>query len=230
MMVHGRELARYLDSDITRWFVNNPKYRPCDPDEPPERYAPMRQTTVSREVSEMEIRREQGRGSQSEVVNPFLADPIVDHGLGTVQGWKAAWTLRANTSPIDTYRVNDDHPPMQRAIVGAIVVGRPNARAWDNGDLLQVDRLACHPIRPKNSNSRLLATAVEWARDQGYDRVVTYAGGTDESNHGGCYQAVDFELDAVQAADSSGWKDQGEDRETIHDGDDWQRRRWMLDL
>ncbi len=55
---------------------------------------------------------------------------------------------------------------------GVAIVGRPVARALDDGATVEVTRLATDGTR--NACSRLYAAAVREARRRGYRRVVTY--------------------------------------------------------
>lgn len=55
---------------------------------------------------------------------------------------------------------------------GVVIVGRPVARALDDGGTVEVTRLATDGTR--NGCSRLYAAACREARTRGYRRVVTY--------------------------------------------------------
>jgi hypothetical protein len=57
-------------------------------------------------------------------------------------------------------------------LCGVIIVGRPIARAFDNGRTAEVTR-SC-TIGTKNANSCLYAAAWRVAREMGYERLVTY--------------------------------------------------------
>lgn len=57
-------------------------------------------------------------------------------------------------------------------VVGAAIVGRPVARAYDNGRTLEVNR-TCTDGTP-NANSALYGAAWRIAREMGYDRLITY--------------------------------------------------------
>ena len=58
-------------------------------------------------------------------------------------------------------------------VVGAVVVGRPVARYWDNGYTAEVTRLVVLD-GVKNGCSKLYAAAWRAARAMGYTRLITY--------------------------------------------------------
>lgn len=60
----------------------------------------------------------------------------------------------------------------ERRVVGVVMVGRPVARAYDNGRTLEVTR--CCTDGTKNAASKLYAAAWRAARALGYRRLVTY--------------------------------------------------------
>ena len=196
-----------------RWRHHNPRARgptesftvTSDPE--------LDRVVAPRQPSALEFQQESGRGSRSEVINPFLegaSDSLVHHDLGGVVGWKAAFTAR--------YPKTDD-------IISAIVLSRPKARMLDDGSALEITRLANHPTRPPNTSSWMLAKARNWARHKGYDRIITYSGVAD--NAGVCYRAAGFELDDVSQAEGDGWKRQGDDRKVYQGGGSWERARWV---
>lgn len=228
MAVPSDQLERRLCADDSRWTtrkISRVGGRGLGPNPdgswPPEHidvewersYAPIDKIVAPRRASNLELDRLQGRGSQIRA-NEFLEgeDGAVFPSKGEVTGWKTCFVGRGPLGDI----------------VGLIVVGRPNARALDDGTNIQVDRLACHPTRPRNTNSWLLSKAADWCRDEGYDTMVTYAG-VDNNNEGICYKGAGFELADVTEADPDGWKAQGDDRKATADGG-WTRRRYELEL
>lgn len=60
----------------------------------------------------------------------------------------------------------------EQRVVGVVMVGRPVARAYDNGRTLEVTR--CCTDGTKNAASMLYAAAWRAARSLGYRRMVTY--------------------------------------------------------
>lgn len=57
-------------------------------------------------------------------------------------------------------------------LVGAAIVGRPVARAYDDGRTLEVNRTATDGT--PNANSALYGAAWRVAKELGYDRLITY--------------------------------------------------------
>lgn len=204
--------------DIGHWRVHNPvRQGPTDEIVEPAPTNPVLDRVVApRRASDLEFQQESGRGSRSEVINPFLeghVDGCVIHKLGDVVGWKAAFTARY---------------PKTNDIISALVLSRPKARMLDNGDVVEVTRLANHLAAPQNTSSWMLARARKWARNEGFDEMIAYSGVAD--NPGTCYKATGFELDDEAIADGSGWKRHGDDRETYQGGGKWTRRRWKSQL
>jgi hypothetical protein len=159
-----------------------------------------------------------------ELVRERTKQPITEfleqhHPLGGVPGWKACFSGRYKDS-----------------IVALVVVGRPVARAADDGTELSITRYSIRPDcenseddpeydGPYNIGSWLIARARNWARLEGYDAISAHAGVA--GNHGTVYEAAGFECVDVTMADGAGWLTQGEDRETW---DDYERRKWVSEL
>lgn len=76
---------------------------------------------------------------------------------------------------------------------GVLVIGRPNARAYDDGHTAEVTRTCV--IDCKNGNSFLYATARKLAALLGYRRLVTY---TREGESGASLKAAGFKMVAVR--------------------------------
>jgi GNAT superfamily N-acetyltransferase len=138
-------------------------------------------------------------------VNGFLEQR---HPLGGVPGWKACFSARYRDS-----------------IVAVIVVGRPVARAADDGTELSITRYCRRDDRPANTGSWLIARAREWADLEGFDTLTAHAGVA--GNYGTVYEAAGFECVDVTMADGEGWLSQGDDRDTW---DDYERRKWVCEL
>jgi len=156
-------------------------------------------------VRDLSLVAERGEGSRKRV-NAFLE--AVDHELGSVPGWRMAWSARRGDN-----------------IVAVLVLSRPTARAYDQDSVIEVSRLAARRERPHNTSSWMLARARQWAALSGYDRLIAYAGVGD--NRGVCYDATGFELaETVKKDDSSRW----ESREGRKSFGTYDRRRWESDL
>jgi GNAT superfamily N-acetyltransferase len=152
-------------------------------------------------VEDLELIRERER----QPVKEFLEQR---HPLGSVPGWKACFSARYKDS-----------------IVAVLIVGRPVARAADDGTELSITRFCRRGDRPANTGSWLIARAREWARLEGYETVSAHAGVA--GNYGTVYEAAGFEVVDVTMADGSGWLTQGGDRDTW---DDYERRKWAYQL
>ena len=155
-------------------------------------------------TNQLSLRRERSRNA----VNAFLEHPVVDHELGSVVGWKAAFGAR--------YRGD---------LVAVCVLSRPTARGADDGFTIELNRYAAHPKRPPNTATWLISRAARWAALEGYDQLLTYAGVSND-NEGVIYQASNFERDGVTTADGSGW----ETRSGRQSRRDYTRRRYVRRL
>ena len=145
------------------------------------------------------------RERERQPVNAFLE---YRHPLGGVPGWKACFSARYRDS-----------------IVAVVVVGRPVARAADDGTELSITRFCRRDDRPANTGSWLIARARQWGRLEGFDTISAHAGVA--GNYGTVYAAAGFECVDVTIADGAGWLTQGDDRKTW---DDYERRKWVYDL
>jgi hypothetical protein len=150
-----------------------------------------------------------GTGSRAQV-NDFLEggpDGLVDHTLGGVHVWKAAFEA--------TYHGET---------IAVLILSTPASPHVDPSSEIVISRLACHPVRPQNTSSWFIARVREWARDHGYDRLVAYAGVG--GNDGTCYEAAGFELEELVWADGSGWTNR-DGRGEVANGDRWRRSKWV---
>ena len=91
-------------------------------------------------------------------------------------------------------------------IVGAVMVGRPVARHYDDGWTLEVNR-TCTDGTP-NANSMLYGAAWRAARAMGYRRLITYTR-ADES--GSSLRAAGWKIVAQRPA-RAGWNTTGRPR------------------
>lgn len=80
-------------------------------------------------------------------------------------------------------------------LVGVVIVGRPVARAYDDGRTLEVNRTATDGTR--NANSFLYAAAWQVARGLGYRRLITY---TQAAESGASLRAAGWRIIAQRPA------------------------------
>lgn len=158
--------------------------------------------------SDLSFEKIEGRGSRTEV-NYFLEgdrDTLVDHQLGGVSKWKAAFVAR-----------------YEGTIVSAIVLHHYNPST--NGVELAITRLANHAVAPKNTSTWMIARARNWAeRAGGYERLATYA--DLDRNDGTVYDAAGMEqVGEPELVQGKNWKgDEDEDQE------EWHRQKWVNEL
>lgn len=150
-------------------------------------------------VTDLAVSRERSRSE----VNNFLEADIVGHQLGSVPGWKAAFGARY-----------DDE------LIAVCVLGRPVARHIDADEVISISRFATLPTRPANTGSWLIARARNWARLEGYHKMIAYAGVA--GNYGTIYEAAGFELVKEDNARGDSWNSR-EDRRTVSE---FTRRKW----
>lgn len=84
-------------------------------------------------------------------------------------------------------------------LVGVVIVGRPVARALDDGSTAEITR--CCVTGEKNANSMLYGAAVRAAKAMGYCKIVTY---TLPTESGASLKAAGFRLDG-ETTHSGGW-------------------------
>lgn len=150
-------------------------------------------------VDDLRLTRERSRSE----VNDFLDDEVVEHELGSVPGWKAAFGARFNGE-----------------LIAVCILGRPVARHIDADEVISISRFASVPTRPANTGSWLIARAREWARLEGYQKMIAYAGVS--NNYGTIYKASGFKLIKEVEAQGDSWNSR-EDRKTVPD---FTRRKW----
>jgi GNAT superfamily N-acetyltransferase len=105
-----------------------------------------------------------------------------------------------------------------------VTVERPTARKLDDDSVVEITRYGIREDRPANTGSYLIARARDWARLEGYERLITYAGVA--GNYGTTYEAAGFEVDDIAVADGSGWTN----RDDRDEWGDYERRRWVCEL
>lgn len=110
------------------------------------------------------------------------------------------------------------------AIIGVAVVGRPIARAWQNGYTAEVTRL-CVLEGYKNACSMLYAASWRAARALGYRRLITYILG---SEPGTSLKAAGWRVIAVRPAKS--WAKHSRARPRVDRSPPAQRILWEAAL
>ena len=105
----------------------------------------------------------------------FVAQHHSTHGDRLPHGWKFGMGVQ-------------DH----LGLLGVAMVGRPEARALQDGETLEVTRL-CTLKGADNACSMLLANAARAAKAMGYKRLYTY---TSAEQDGASHKAAGFEEDA----------------------------------
>jgi len=151
-------------------------------------------------VSDLTLSRERSRTA----VNRFLER---HHPRGGVTGWKACFGAR--------YRGH---------LVACITIGRPTSTHNDDGTRVEINRYGIRDDRPANTGSWLIAPARNWARLEGYDEIITFAGVA--GNYGTTYEAAGFELVETARASGDSWTRRS-DRDSW---DDYERRKWVDEL
>lgn len=153
-------------------------------------------------VSDLTFEKIGGRGSRR-TVNSFLEgheDGFVDHACGGVHTWKAAFVAR-----------------YEGEIIAALVLApHPNGKIAAEGEEVVISRIACHPVRPKNTSSWMISKARKWAERDGFERISALAGV--DGNRGKVYEAAGFELEDV----NEDYLDR--------DGNKWHKRRYVDEL
>ena len=128
--------------------------------------------SVPDSVSDLKLTRERSRNE----INDFLESDMVDHKLGGIPGWKAAFGARHKSN-----------------LIAVCVLGRPVARMVDEDKEVSITRYGSRPERPSNTGSWLIARARKWAFLEGYQRISAHAGVA--GNKGTIYSAAGFKLD-----------------------------------
>jgi hypothetical protein len=157
-------------------------------------------TNVPSSVAQLQLTRERSRNE----INEFLESDPVNHKLGGVPGWKAAFGARYNSE-----------------LIAVCVVGRPVARMVDADKEISITRFGAKPKRPANTGSWLIARARNWAYLEGFERISAHAGVA--GNEGTMYAAAGFELVREEPADGDSWQSR-EDRNTV---ENFTRRKWV---
>ena len=107
--------------------------------------------------------------------------------------------------------------------MGVVVVGRPIARAQDDGYTAEVTRCCVLAGQP-NANSKLYAAAVRAAFAMGYRRVLTY---TLPEESGASLKAAGFAPAGMTRASPAGWDVPSRPRERPARYPDGAKIRWV---
>lgn len=162
-----------------------------------------KQINTPTSVSNLRVERERSRNE----INDFLESDIVNHKLGGVPGWKAAFGARYESQ-----------------LIAVCILGRPVARMVDAEKEISITRFAARPERPSNTGSWLIAHARRWAFLEGFERVSAHAGVA--GNEGTVYSAAGFKLTRVDQARGNSWQGR-EGRQAV---EDFTRRKWVYEL
>lgn len=111
-------------------------------------------------------------------------------------------------------------------LIGVVIVGRPIARANDDGQTAEITR-CCVLDGQRNANSKLYAAAIRAAKAMGYRRIITY---TLPEESGSSLKAVGFEFDGLTQFNSSGWNMPGRPRKKPVKYPYCQKVRWVNNL
>lgn len=128
---------------------------------------------------------------------------------GRVVGYKFALGLIQKTHPVNG------------VLIGVAICGRPVARKSDDGETLEVVRLATDGT--KNACSMLYGACARVAREMGYRRILTF---TLESEPGTSLKASGWKLDGVTPGKS--WSVPSRERTDKHPL--VPKKRWVLEL
>ena len=99
-------------------------------------------------------------------------------------------------------------------LVGVAIVGRPVARALDDGATVEINRVCTDGTR--NACSALLGAARRVAKELGYARVLTY---TLPSEGGASLRAAGYKFDGEAGGPSTAWNSRGGRDVPALDGD-----------
>lgn len=86
-------------------------------------------------------------------------------------------------------------------LIGVAIVGRPVARALDDGETAEVTRTCTLPGAPKGAVSFLYAACRRAARTHGYSKVITY---TLQSESGASLRGAGWQME-LELKPRSGW-------------------------
>lgn len=156
----------------------------------------------------MTLTAERGSGSR-ERVDGFLMHPEIDYQYNPT-GNPFRITLTAQFADRD---------------VAMATLSTPSSPDRAGNGTIALDRFCAHPDRPDNTGTWMLKRAGEWARLEGYDQIISYAGVAND-NRGHLYYEAGFEKIDESEADLSNWNNRG--------GRDasgtYTRRVWMKDI
>ena len=111
------------------------------------------------------------------------------------------------------------------SLVGVVVVGRPVARALDDGQTLEIVRCCLLENIAKNAASMLLGRACRIGKDMGFSRMITY---TLPEEAGTSLRASGFQEDGKTKGGQ--WNCESRPRRTRGDVEASAKTRWMREL
>ena len=141
---------------------------------------------------------------------------LVPVSLATAQQFVAMWHRHLDAPPGHKFSIGvavdqaTGTDPGGSVLVGVIMVGRPIARAYDDGHTLEVNRSATDGT--EHANSKLYAAAWRATKALGYRRLITY---TQAGESGSSLRAAGWRIVAERPA-RKGWDTPSRPREDRH--------------
>lgn len=205
-------------STPSRWSSTNTnittyEQRIIPPDSPYERV---------KSCSDLTFRRIDGDGAHK-TIDTFLRGghtPAVSHNLGDTGGkWKAGFGAFYTPS----------HSSEELLIAVLTIENHQNRAYFEKHNSVLITRIACHPCRPKNCSTWMIARARDYAADLGYNQIGSTAGVN--FNQGTVYKAAGFELntDLTGWRNGDGWTNRN-GRECVNEGNKWYKRKYEYQL
>lgn len=204
-----------------KWHTNPAKWRPDKTSVSTFKqryYTPESSYEPVESCSELEFEVIEGEGAHDKI-DPFLdgqVSPAVEHNLGGTDGkWKAGFGIYHRPEGADS----------RNLIAAATVDEHPNQIYFEKHNSILISRIACHPARPKNCSTWLIARIRNWAEKEGFDQIGSTAGVN--FNQGIVYKAAGFELNKRLTGwvRGDGWTNR-KGRSSVHDGNLWYKRKW----
>ena len=114
-------------------------------------------------------------------------------------------------------------------LVGVAIVGRPIARAWDNGVTAEVTRVCSHPDAPKNTGSFLYGRCWRIWQQMGGKKMLTY---TLKEESGATMRAVGWKImgETKPATEKGGWNTRAPQHNGYISNREWQPVMGQLKL
>lgn len=141
---------------------------------------------------------------------------LVPVSLATAQQFVAMWHRHLDAPPGHKFSIGvavdqaTNTDPGGSVLVGVIMVGRPIARAYDDGHTLEVNRSATDGT--EHANSKLYAAAWRATKALGYRRLITY---TQAGETGSSLRAAGWRV-VAERPPRKGWDMPSRPREDRH--------------